>query len=294
MFNAVKKLALELGFGEVYALPPAPISCGPLPEGLTADPAGAYPNATALLLLVYPYCIFPMEERIPAYYLASHASYHAMKGLCAQIAGLGGYAEAARVPLRSLALSNGIGELGRNGLLRIHPYGPALILHAVATDICAPAPFLPPERRPCPPDCLACSAACPGGAITAAGLEQGRCMRKYMDTAAHPDWVKERQLYYIGCEACIRACPFAAAGGAAQPTAEQRAAFDTRALIQGNSRPARELVGRNMTGGGRLTAEAIAFAARDGLYREETAAAADSPFEAVRAAAAWAMARGGA
>ena len=67
-----------------------------------------------------------------------------------------------------------------------------------------------------------------------------------------------------------------------EPTAEIRAAFDTERLIRGDASAARALVGKNMTSNGKLTAEAIAFAARDGEFRDLIMEQEDSQFEAVR------------
>ncbi|MBS7331658.1 MAG: hypothetical protein KIG69_06930, partial [Eubacteriales bacterium] len=65
-------------------------------------------------------------------------------------------------------------------------------------------------------------------------------------------------------------------------------------LIIGDAAQARGLVGRNFTVNGKLTAEAIAFAANDAelflSLRDEIFAAADSPFAAVRDAVRYAAA----
>ena len=120
-------------------------------------------------------------------------------------------------------------------------------------------------------------------------------MRLQMETAQHPDSVRAMQKTFIGCEICQYACPrnakippadtesFRAANG---DEINLNDVFNLKRLITGDAAQARSLVGRNFTGNGKLTAEAIAFAANDSelflSLRNEIFAAADSPFDAVR------------
>ena len=111
------------------------------------------------------------------------------------------------------------------------------------------------------------------------------------------------QKTFIGCEICQYACPRNAKIAPAD-TESFRAAngdeinlndvFNLKRLITGDAAQARSLVGRNFTGNGKLTAEAIAFAANDAelfsSLRNEIFAAADSPFDAVRDAVRYAAA----
>ena len=108
---------------------------------------------------------------------------------------------------------------------------------------------------------------------------------------------------FIGCEICQYACPrnakippadtesFRAANG---DEINLNDVFNLKRLIIGDAAQARSLVGRNFTGNGKLTAEAIAFAANDAelflSLRDEIFAAADSPFAAVRDAVRYAAA----
>lgn len=286
------KIINELGFSECYPLAPSPIpnwdpGAAKGATGLFGDPREAYPRAKSILLLVYPYRTFAPEEPIPAYYPASNAAYFAAKELIGRITEEGFYAERANIPLRAFALANNIGDMGKNGLLRIPPYGSCFILDAVATDWAEPEqPEM--EHMPCPEGCAACAAACPTGAISHS-RDIRRCMRLRMDNPLHPEDIRPLQRHYIGCEECMRACPYNIRNGYAEPTDALREAFDTLSLIQGKTAAARKLVGKNMTGGGKLTAEAIAMAGRRGEYREDIEKALNSPFEAVKAAAEWAL-----
>ena len=292
MKEELLKIIHEAGFAECFALEPAPIphwDPGSIEGamGLFGDPKAAYPRAKSILLLVYPYRPYYPDEPIPAYYPASNAAYFAAKQAVSEIQALGFYAEKAKIPLRAFALANGIGDMGKNGLLRIEPYGSCIVLEAIATDAVLPE-TVTTAHTPCPEGCTACAEACPTGAI-AGSRNTEKCMHLSMENALHPEWVREKQRHYIGCEECIRACPFNTADGYAEPGDELRAAFDTAALIKGETAAARKLTGKNMTGGGKLTSEAIAMAAREGKHRKEIEDALDSPFEGVKTAAEWAL-----
>ena len=292
MDKGLLKIVHTAGFKECFALEPAPISHWN-PEniegamGLFGNPQAAYPMAKSILLLVYPYRPYCPEENIPSYYPASNAAYFAAKQVVTEIQALGFYAEKAEIPLRAFALANGIGDMGKNGLLRIPPYGSCIVLEAIATDAALPE-GASTAHMPCPDDCTLCAHACPTGAI-ADRRDAVRCMRLHMENALHPEWVREKQRHYIGCEECIRVCPFNTDGGYAEPSDELRAAFDIAALIRGETAAARKLVGKNMTGGGKITSEAIAMAARDGKCRGEIEKTLDSQFEGVKSAAKWAL-----
>ena len=292
MDERLLKIIKEEGFKECFALEPAPIphwDPGSIEGamGLFGDPKAAYPGAKSILLMVYPYRPYRPEEPIPAYYPASNSAYFAAKDAVKKIRELGYYAERANIPLRAFAIANGIGDMGRNGLLRIPHCGSCIVLEAIATDAVLPE-TAETEHIPCPEGCTACAHACPTGAIEES-REPGKCMRLQMENALHPEWVREKQRHYIGCEECIRACPFNTEGGYAEPSEELRAAFDMAALIRGETAAARKLVGKNMTGGGKLTSEAIAMAGRQRICRGEIESALESSFDGVKTAAEWAL-----
>ncbi len=292
MDKELLKIIHEAGFKECFALEPAPIPHWDpgIAEGamrLFGYPGAAYPQAKSILLMVYPYRPYRPEEPIPAYYPASNAAYFAAKEVMKGIKELGFYAERANIPLRAFALANGIGDMGKNGLLRMHPHGSCIVLEAIATDAALPEEAVT-EHIPCPKGCTVCAEACPTKAI-GNRRDTGKCMRLYMENALHPEWVREKQRHHIGCEECIRSCPFNTEGGYAEPSEELRAAFDTAVLIGGDTAAARRLVGKNMTGGGKLTSEAIAMAGRLGICRKEIEGALHSQFEGVKTAAEWTL-----
>ena len=298
MYDFIRTAAFSFGFKEVFFLAPLRLDAWHMQAerigvgaSLHFDPVAAYPNASCILLLVYPYAPFPAGERLSAYYLASQRGYLASKGFMGALTASGISCEMASVPARALALANGIGVQGKNGLLRIGGYGSRFALYTVATDACAPqvnAPFTPP----CPANCDACLRACPMGAIRPDGLDATHCMRYFMDGAEYPFLIYEAQRTHMGCELCQAACPQNAHLAFGAPSEAERSAFALPRLIAGDAKEARTLVGRNMTGNGKLTAEAICFSAREGLFEEEIRAAMETTsFPAVKRAARWALQR---
>ncbi|MEN6470033.1 MAG: 4Fe-4S double cluster binding domain-containing protein [Clostridiaceae bacterium] len=286
---------MELGFARVYFLPPGRLDtwCARAKESgfgaeLPYDIAAAYPRAGCVALCIYPYLPYADGERIPAYYINSNRAYRAAKALVTQLNAEGIRCEYAFFPYRALAYACGVGDIGKNGLLHLTPYGSRIVLQALAIEGLAPLAYDETERC-CPPGCDACARACPSGAISDKGLDVARCIRAQMEGALRSDGVKRLLSCHVGCERCMLACPFNAALPENEPDAQAREAFELRRLILGDASAARKLVGRNMTSSGKLIAEAIVFAARQGLYEDEIRAALSSPFEAVRDAAAWAL-----
>ena len=287
------RMAGEYGFGKVFFLPPAAVPLQSNPHRLVTDPAAEFPFAASIAVMVFPYAPFTPHERIPAYYLASNAAYFGMKALIKRLNEAGVRAEKAEIPLKIALDRAGIGVPLRNSLRAIRPYGSRFVLMSIAVEGLPPLEY-PDEAllSPCK-SCTACERACPSGAIDEEGFHLDRCMRPRMETADHEDSIRDRQRTYIGCEICQYACPMNAGLPKAEPSPEARAAFDEERLAMGDAKAARALVGRNMSSNGRLTAEALAFAARDGLIAPERldeliAAAGASPFPAVRSAAEYA------
>ncbi len=235
------------------------------------------------LLLAYAYSPFPAAERISAYYLASDKSYHAALSLCEFLRGKGYEAELSREKLKPLFEASGIGSRGKNSLLAIPGLGSRVVLYAIETNAAlAAANEEKAPVSPCPASCRACQSACPAGAIDESGFHREKCMRNYMDNADYPDWVRMRQTTFMGCEKCMLACPLNACIAFSSPDENARLAFSLEKLISGDAAAARALVGRNITGNGKLTAEAVTFAWRDGMSRERLEIALSSPFAIVR------------
>ena len=288
-FTAIAK---EYGFARVYFLAPESFDLGENPHRLAADARAAFPFAASIACLVYPYAPFTADERIPAYYLASNKAYFGMKALTARLGELGVRAEKAEIPLKPALEQAHIGAQLKTTLRAIPGLGTRFVLMCIALGGIPPLEYDESFAPPCE-NCRACEAACPSGAIGAGGHELSKCMRIRMETACHEDFVRDRQRTFIGCEICQYACPLNAALERSEPDPAAREAFDVRRLIEGDAAAARKLTGKNMTSNGKLTAEAIAFAARDGLIPEDELAAlldkaGSSPFPAVRDAVRWA------
>jgi len=296
MYDLIKKEASSCGFAEVFFLKPlrldawhtraAHLGVG---ASLRFDVPAAYPGASCILLLVYAYAPFSARERLSAYYLASQRGYLASQALVKALCASGIPCEIAAVPARALALANGVGVAGKNGLLRIGALGSRFALYTLATSACMPRIEVPATAS-CPAQCDACMRACPMGAITPEGIDAAHCMRYFMDGAEYPFSVYQAQSTHMGCEVCQAVCPQNAQLTKRIPGEAEQAAFALPPLIAGDAAAARSLVGRNLTGNGKLTAEAICFAARAGLHEAEIRTALTaSPFPAVKRAAAWAL-----
>ncbi len=295
MYEFIESTARELGFERVYFLPPKRLDAwreraedSGFGTWLKEDAAAAYPKASSIALLIYPYRPYKKGERIPAYYINSNRSYHAVKKLASMLNGAGIPCEYAVLPYRALAYACGVGDIGKNGLLHLAPYGSRIVLQALAIEGLEPRSYDTKEKS-CPPNCDACARACPSHAISENGMDIACCIRAQMEDALYRDEVKERLSGHVGCELCMLACPFNFALPADEPDEATLEAFDLKRLISGDAIAARALVGRNMTSNGKLIAEAIVFAARQGLYEKEIRLALSSPFEAVRNTANWAL-----
>lgn len=264
MYNAVSAIAEKYGFKKVIFTRPMQFARYGDGFGLVYNAAAEYSFATTIALLVYPYKPFSATERIPSYYLASNRAYFALKKIVSELSQIGIQAEKAEIPLKLQAVEAGVGVRCRNSLISFEEFGTRVVLSALALDKLEPKDYhqLTENKNDCG-ECRRCIEACPAGAIDRNGLCVEKCMRFHMETAKHPDWVREKQTTYIGCEICQYACSKNAGLQQDAPNKETREAFLAEKLIAGDTRAARLLAGKNMTSCGKLTAEAIAFAAND-------------------------------
>ncbi|HAY19601.1 MAG TPA: hypothetical protein DCY17_02025 [Clostridiales bacterium] len=295
--------AADYGFLQVFFTTPRKFDLGRNRFNLTADAPKEYPWANSIAVLVYPYAPFTAEERIPAYYIASNRAYHSAKKLAESLNAAGIRAEKTDIPVKMQLEAEGIGIKCRNSLIALPEFGTRIVLLTFVireippetlSELLTVFPALNTQQSECG-NCSLCMKACPTGAISENGLTTERCMRLQMETAQHPDSVRAMQKTFIGCEICQYACPRNAKIPPADTKSFRTASgdeinlndvFNLKRLITGDAAQARGLVGRNFTGNGKLTAEAIAFAANDAelflALHDEIFAAADSPFAAVR------------
>lgn len=266
MYNLIENKAKEFGFARAYFTPlyvmeewrEAALAAGI--KALPYDLPALYPWAKCMLLLVHPYLPFAREERIPAYYLAQQRAYLSTHSFAEAIDGMGGYRfEYARnVPVRAMALHWGIGVQGKNGLLRLSPYGARIVLHAVATDACTPRAATDMPTPACPPGCDHCACACPAGAI-GERVVQKKCMRFHMSEVPYPSWVETICEKFLGCEICMDACPENAGLALDTPSAAVREAFSLQRLAAGDTAAACALTGKNFKAKARLAYQARLF-----------------------------------
>jgi epoxyqueuosine reductase QueG len=137
-----------------------------------------------------------------------------------------------------------------------------------------------------------CADACPVHAIDPSyGLNSSLCLRTYMENAPMPEMVMENIPGLLGCELCQYACPRNRPIGFRQPTEAESAALDIASILRGSTAPARDLIGKNMSGVGRLLAQAAALTGKNKRTDliEEVNALVDHPKQAVRSAAQWAV-----
>jgi epoxyqueuosine reductase len=131
-------------------------------------------------------------------------------GLAAELRAAGARAEVLvddnRLVDRAVAARAGVGWLGKSTMLLAPGHGPWLLLGSVVTD--AELSPTEPMRRTCG-TCVACIPACPTGAITERGLDAGRCISTWLQTAGSiPRWIRPmvgRRIY--GCDDCLTSCP---------------------------------------------------------------------------------------
>ncbi|MBO4849207.1 MAG: 4Fe-4S dicluster domain-containing protein [Clostridia bacterium] len=268
--SELKIIAKELGFAEAYLLPPPDLA------RVESEPSiiwntEEHPWAKVSCLLVMPYSPYPADCRIPAYYIASNRSYRASVELAKRLEAAGARCLRAELPIKQLAVRYRAASPCRSSLISIPPYGTRVVFQSMLLGSSPEHPFSPEEYSVAEDDmcasCRACEAACPAHAISGDGYDVKKCMRYYMDGADYPDWVYGIQRTHLGCEICQQVCPRNAHIKPTEPPEEVVRAFDVESLAAGDTKPARLLVGKNITGRGKLQKEALNFLKRDGGVR---------------------------
>lgn len=261
----LKTAAREFGFAEAYILPPPDYAPNENEPSIVWN-TDEYPWATAVCLLLWPYRPYPADCRIPAYYIESNRSYHASVALARRLEAEGVRIKRAEVPIKQLAVRYGVAVPLKSSLISVPGYGTrtvfqSLLIGADENNSIAPETYSVSEPELCS-SCRACEKACPAGAIDGEGYHLERCMRYYMDGADYPDWVYAIQRTHLGCEVCQQVCPHNARIPCAPPPEEVTEAFGLDRLAAGFTKEARLLVGKNITGHGKLQKEAVNFCRR--------------------------------
>ena len=180
------------------------------------------PRPRTVLAAAFPYYAGDRPGNLSLY--ARGADYHAVitrrldticKALWEKYPGESFFpaADSSPLPEREAAWRAGIGLRGMNGLLILPPYGTYVFLGTILTGAALDLPARPPA--PDCPNCGACRAVCPAGALEAGGPEASRCLseltqRKGALTAEEETRLRAHPLIW-GCDFCQRACPFNAA-----------------------------------------------------------------------------------
>lgn len=294
----IQTLARQAGFSESFVLPPDKFTryerrqidgvLHAAGRDLCADPIQTYPWANALVLLLMAYRPYPREVRTcGSYYVASNAAYHAVHALLPALAAQGVRAQRVYVPVRELALRNGIGTACRNGLTAFGAFGTRVAVQTLAAAI-PDVTFATARSYQTCSDCGRCQSACPVHAITDQGFDATRCMRAYMGKETLPGWVMENMESTLGCEICQYACPL---NQHIELQPEVPEAFDIARILSGESKPVRTLIGPNQLSGGRILCHAAVLAGRQNRrdLLLQLRALLDDPREQVKAAASYAI-----
>lgn len=266
----VQNLATEYGFSECFVFTTEPfryyerrLNSGALHSAareLTIDIQAKEPWANALLALIYPYRPYTDDIPVSGNYPSSNASYHAARALIKQLKAAGIRAQRAEVPVREMLLRSGVGSPLKNGLTYLPVFGTRYSVQTVLVDL--PEPVYTPTKEPEPVRCAGCHACeriCPSKAISDAGYDFRACARAYMGGDPMEDWVMDALNCMLGCELCQKICPY---NMGIEPIAEQPDAFRLEELLQGNVKPALEIVGKNLNKQGRLIQHACVVTAK--------------------------------
>lgn len=302
--------AKELGFAQAGFCPPDPFdhaqrvveSQEPLAERkqLRFFPAEDLPQAKSIAVLLWPYMPAQADGEgavfVDSYYQASNAAYHAARALESRVLEVGCYARAnVSYPAKEAAIRARMGKIGLNSLLITPEYGSRVVIILMATGIEIPQTPLEYAPHACL-RCGKCAKACPSGALDEEGMSHPeRCLRNFMmEGVVVPEALRAKiGMRLIGCDICQRVCPL-------QPAEAQRVeqpyllrAFvtdDAATFSSAVSRLAGE-IGRNAARPQRVRAQAALLAgnAKDKAYLPVLRQWAQTPFEAVREHALWAI-----
>lgn len=258
-------------------------------------------GAGSLLLAIWPYRAEkpgipsdPAEVRIHPYYDASQKAYRTAVRFV-QACRDAGFPIALRDDIRLIPIFSGLKRFrtGRNTLHYLQGYGSRFHVQTFLSDLRLPATDVP-EPEPLPRSCGACRICrdrCPTGAIGEDGLCLERCIRYWMlNGRPAPDEIREAMGdRFLGCDECQICCPMNPA-----PDGAPNERVSLKMLLNGTAN-LDDRVGRNLTIRNRMLAQAClnAGCGNPALFEEELTRLAESPSEAVRAHARWALERVG-
>ena len=216
---------------------------------------------------------------LSAYYIASHASYHAARTVAEYLKQNGANAlHTTAIDAKQAALRTG-GFMGDNGFY-YHPcLGSFVCIQTVLTNLCEPCDYEKGDSHCL--HCGACTVACPSNA---AGDLQN-CLRYHINGTV-PELLRGDVYQLIGCERCQSACPL-------NDDAQSKPVhFALEELLSGAATTeVRNIAGPNMARRGRLISQGALYAAATGQtqLREKLKQLAQNEAEPIRTHALWAI-----
>ena len=130
-------------------------------------------------------------------------------------------------------------------------------LHTLLVKGAEPKEYAKLSKNLCE-NCKLCEENCPTGAIASDGFCRQKCIRNYMENPPYPDFVNENIHMYLGCDVCMRVCPYNAHLAKAQVPQSYRDDLLPEKILSGDVKPAKVLLGANVSTG-RLKADAEAI-----------------------------------
>lgn len=177
------------------------------------------PGACTVLVAAFPYYAGAGEGNLSLY--CRGEDYHRVllrrlepvcQGLARRYPGHAFVPGADSSPVPELAAAElaGVGWRGRHGLRIVPPYGSYVFLGTILTDLPL-ASTGPSPGTLCPPNCRACQAACPTGALGEKGCDVTRCLSHWSQEKGDLPPAMEAALRASptiwGCDRCQAACP---------------------------------------------------------------------------------------
>ena len=247
-------LCKQVGFAEAFLLPVSPYTewtrhrndgaFHSNADFIRDDPTLAYPWANACLICVWAFAPFDEPDVVPAYYLASNRSYHALRELLDLLRNAGIRAERAETPYRTQLLQAGIGTRMDNQLWYYPPYGTNTVLWGAMVRLEEPIAFTPPHgNEPVCDHCGACERAC-FGALQKGAFDWQNCIRSYMENSPMPARFLPELNSFSGCTRCQDSCPKNPVEPVLVPDAV-RQALDPVRILSGDTKEALALLGKN-------------------------------------------------
>ncbi|MBP3645227.1 MAG: epoxyqueuosine reductase [Clostridia bacterium] len=266
-------------------------------------PREEMPWIRSIAVLLFPYMPATVQNDntvfIDSYYQASNNAYHAAISL-ENIAKSAGRMIKANVsyPAKEAAVRAALGAIGKNGLLITEQYGTRVVIILMATDFAPEGEDAPYTGISCL-DCGACIRACPAAALDQHGMSHPeRCLRNFMmEGVVMPEHLREKNgARLIGCDVCQRVCPMQKE----KVTVSKSVDFCTddfvtqdQAAFSDSVQRLANMIGRNAARPQRIRAQAALIAGNSGnpAYLPILRDWSESPFEAVRVHASWAVER---